>query len=212
MKEKLPGKQYWDCILKAMASNQCLRSYELLALFFFPNVKMFIFFPFVFISWRLITLQYCSSFAIQWHESAMDLHVFPIPMPPPASLSIPSLWVFPVLQPWALVSCIQPGLLICFTLDSILVSMLFSPLTFKRSRNEIVSWSGILTVNDVKHFKLHVRSHHWNNGSGMSMNTWIIDGSRGGKSWADYNRMTSETGKEAHSTMRVQRKLPFLET
>ena len=65
-------------------------------------------------------------FAIQWHESAMDLHVFPIPIPPPASLPIPSLWVFPVHQPWALVSCIQPGLAICFTLDSILVSMLFS--------------------------------------------------------------------------------------
>ena len=65
-------------------------------------------------------------FAIHWHESAMDLHVFPIPIPPHTSLSTRSLWVFPVLQPWALVSCIQPGLVICFTLDSILVSMLFS--------------------------------------------------------------------------------------
>ena len=64
-------------------------------------------------------------FAIQWHESAMDLHVLPILSPPPTSLPIPSLWVFPVHQPWALVSYIQPGLVICFTLDSILVSMLF---------------------------------------------------------------------------------------
>ena len=56
----------------------------------------------------------------------MYLHVFPIPIPPPTSL-IPSLWVFPVHQPQALVSCIQPGLVICFTLDSIFVSVLFAP-------------------------------------------------------------------------------------
>ena len=55
-------------------------------------------------------------FAIHWHESAMDLFAFPIPIPPPTSLSTWSLWVFPVHQPWALVSCIQPGLVICFTL------------------------------------------------------------------------------------------------
>ena len=36
----------------------------------------------------------------------MDLHVFPFPIPPPTSLPIPSLWVFPVHQPWALVSWI----------------------------------------------------------------------------------------------------------
>ena len=42
------------------------------------------------------------------------------------SLPIPSLWVIPVHQPQALVSCIQPGLVICFTLDNVHVSMLFS--------------------------------------------------------------------------------------
>ena len=49
----------------------------------------------------------------------MDLHVFPIPIPPPTSHSTRSLWAFPVHRPRALVSCIQPGLVICFALDNI---------------------------------------------------------------------------------------------
>ena len=56
----------------------------------------------------------------------MDLHVFPVPIPPPASLSTRSLWVSPGHQVRTLVSCIQPGLVICFTLDNIHVLMLFS--------------------------------------------------------------------------------------
>ena len=84
------------------------------------------FFSFIFISWRLINLQYCSGFC---HTLTWISHGFtriPHPDPPFHSLPIPSLWVFQVHQPWALVSCIQPGLVICFTLDSKLVSMLFS--------------------------------------------------------------------------------------
>ena len=87
---------------------------------------IYLFFSFIFISWRLITIQYCSGFCHKLHESAMELHVFPIPIPPPTSLFPQSLWVLPVHQARALVSCIQPGLVICFTLDNMHVLMLFS--------------------------------------------------------------------------------------
>ena len=98
--------------------------YSCYVVFFFFCLSFF--FSFIFICWRLLLYNIVVVFAIHWHESAMDLHVFPIPIPPPTSFSIPSLWVFPVHQPWAPISCIQPGLVICFTLDSILVSVLFS--------------------------------------------------------------------------------------
>ena len=38
---------------------------------FFGNFK---FLKFIYFNWRLISLQYCSGFAIHWHESAMGLH------------------------------------------------------------------------------------------------------------------------------------------
>ena len=64
-------------------------------------------------------------FVIHWNETAMGLHVFPILIPPPTTLSTHTHRVFPVHQVRALVSCIQPGLVICFTLDNIHVSILF---------------------------------------------------------------------------------------
>ena len=94
-------------------------------LFFF---LFFFFFFFVFcLSHLFLLYNIVVGFVMHWHESAMDLHVFPNPIPLPAtSLSTRSLWVFPVHQASALVSCIQPGLVICFTIDNLHVSMLFS--------------------------------------------------------------------------------------
>ena len=84
------------------------------------------FFPFIFISWRLITLQYCSGFCHTLTRISHGYTCVPHPDPPLTSLSTQSLWLFPVHQVRALVSCIQPGLVIYFTLDNIHVLMLFS--------------------------------------------------------------------------------------
>ena len=84
------------------------------------------FFSVIFISWRLITLQYSSGFC---HTSTWISHGFTcIPHPdPPSHLPLhPIPLGLPMHQAQALVSCIQPGLVICFTVDNINVSMLFS--------------------------------------------------------------------------------------
>ena len=65
------------------------------------NSSLKLFFKFIYFNWRLITLQYCSGFAVHWYESAMGVHVFPILSPSSTCLPIPSLWVIPVHQPWA---------------------------------------------------------------------------------------------------------------
>ena len=80
----------------------------------------------IYFNWRLITLQYCIGFAVNQHESAIGVHVFPILNAPPTSLPVPSLWVIPVHQPRA--SCLmhRPGLVIHFIYDNIHVSVLVS--------------------------------------------------------------------------------------
>ena len=83
-------------------------------LFFFFFLVFFFFHLFLSVGGYLLH-NIAVGFAIRWHESAMELHVFPIPIPPPTSLSTRFLWVFPVHQARALVSCIPPGLVICFT-------------------------------------------------------------------------------------------------
>ena len=81
---------------------------------------------FFFFNWRLITLQYCSGFAIHSHESAMGVHVFPILSPPSTSLPSHPSESSQCTSPEHPVSCIKPGLVICFTYDNIHDSVLFS--------------------------------------------------------------------------------------
>ena len=63
---------------------------------------------------------------LEWVLPYIDMNQPWITCIPHPDRSSRSLWVFPVHQARALVSCIQPGLVICFTLDNIHVSMLFS--------------------------------------------------------------------------------------
>ena len=101
-----------------------------LVFFFFSSllVFLFIYYKFIYFSWRPISLQYCIGFAIHQHESAMGIHVFPIlnPLPSP-SLYHPS-GSSQGTSPKHPVSCIEPGLAIRFTYNIIHVSMPFSQL------------------------------------------------------------------------------------
>ena len=95
-----PEQVRMDCVsLKGQGCWQ-LRPEENIVIIF---VCLFVSFCFADIYFLFIYLFYniVVGFAIHWYESAMDLHVFPILKPPHISLPIPSLWVFPVHQPWA---------------------------------------------------------------------------------------------------------------
>ena len=140
------------------------------------------YFLFIYFNWRLITLQYCIGFSIYQHESATGVHVFPILNPPPTSLPIPSLWVIPVTSPEHPVSCIKPGLEICFTYDNIHVSMLFSqiipclPSPTESKRLFYTSLSLLLSRKQGYHYHLsqfHIyalpgKSHGWRSLVGCS--------------------------------------------
>ena len=113
--QREPWKIFWHIALETLCVyiHPCTH--------FFPPKEHFIcgFFKIIIIIFIVV------DFVIHWNETAMGLHVFPIPIPPPTFPSTRSLWVFRVHQVRVLVSCIQPGLVICFTLDNIHVSMLF---------------------------------------------------------------------------------------
>ena len=86
----------------------------------------FHFFPFILISWRPITLQYYSAFC---HTLAWISHGFTCAPHPDPPYHLPPHLIplgLPSASALSTVSCIQPGLVICFTLDNKHISMLFS--------------------------------------------------------------------------------------
>ena len=93
-----------------MSSSAC-------GFFFFFSIYLFIYFPFIFISWRLITLQYCSGFChtLTWISHGFTCVPHPHPpsrLPPhPIPLGLPSApalstclmhptWAGDLFHPW----------------------------------------------------------------------------------------------------------------
>ena len=99
-------------------------------------------------------------FVIHWHESAMELHVFPIPIPPPTSLSTWFLWVFPVHQAralsWDPMDCSLPG----SSVHAILQATIFEwvAISFSIQGGSCFKYTKVTQTNDwTNSFK----SHRW---------------------------------------------------
>ena len=89
-------------------------------------VSMLFYIHIFYFIWRLITLQYCIGYlTLTWISHGCTCVPHPKPPPPPPSPSHPS-GSSQCTSPEHPVSCIKPGLAICFTYNNIHVSMLFS--------------------------------------------------------------------------------------
>ena len=104
-------------------------------------------------------------FAIHRHDSAMGIHVFlilnpPFPYPSPSYLSGSSQCTSPEHP----ASCIEPGLAIYFTYDSIHVSMLFSqiipPLPSPTESNRLFFTSVSILLSRIQGHRYHLPKFH----------------------------------------------------
>ena len=94
----------------------------------------------------------------------MGVHVFPILNPPTPSLRIHPSGSSQCTSPEHLVSCIEPGLVICFTCDNIHVSMLFSqtipPSPSPTESKRLFYTSVSLLLSCIQGYRYHLFKFH----------------------------------------------------
>ena len=119
---------------------------------------------FIYFNWRSITLQYCIGFAIHQHESATDIHVFPILNFPPSSLPVHPSGSSQCTSPKQPVSCIEHGLAIRFLYDIIHVSMPFShiiPPSSSPTESKRLFYSSVsLLLSHIQGYCYHLSKFH----------------------------------------------------
>ena len=122
------------------------------------------FFKFIYFNWRLITLQYCISFAIHQHESATDVHVFPILNPLQSPSPCHPSGSSQCTSPKHPVSCIEPGLTISFLYDIIHVSMPFSqiiPPSPSPTESKTLFYTSVsLLLSRIQGYRYHLSKFH----------------------------------------------------
>ena len=114
----LPRQEYWNELSFPLPGDLPNPGTEPMS----PTLQVDSFFFFL-----IFYFLYCSGFChtLKWNSHGFTCVPIPIP-PPPPSPPDPSRSSQCTRSKRLLVSCIQPGLVICFTLDNINVSMLFS--------------------------------------------------------------------------------------